>query len=115
MGPSIRGELEAAAQLFSDLEVRSRLRRILGTMKKDTITEEPAAPFDTAVLARAKETLLADAGDDIPVRVDGKIYRLPRGRGGADQRRRRTRVLICHAHPGISPAAGVQGVPPRLH
>jgi hypothetical protein len=78
MGPSIRGDLEAAAQLFSDLEIRTRLRRILGMMKTDTLTEEPPAPFDTARLARNKEALLADAGDAIPVRVDGKTYRLPR-------------------------------------
>lgn len=78
MGASIRHELEAALELFSDQEVRSRLRRLLGDLPKDGKEADAGPPFDTALLVKTKAPLLVDAGEDVPVRLDGKTYRLGR-------------------------------------
>ena len=79
MGAAVR-ELEAALVLFSDIEVRTRLRILTDLPKEEAkaAAAATAAPFDTALLPQAKEPLLADAGNEVPVRVEGKLYRLPR-------------------------------------
>src|SRR5262249_9490801 len=76
MGPKIRPDLEAVKDLYADVEIQSRLKEILAQWPAEKKDPQPGLPFD---ILGGKETLWGDAGDaGIPVRVDGKTYRLAR-------------------------------------
>ena len=76
-GRDIRADLELALELFSDVEIQHRGRRILGRWPAPAKQEaRPAVPFD---IITTRETLWGDAGPDgIAVRIGGGTRRFGR-------------------------------------
>ena len=75
LGPGIRFDLESVRGLFSDPEIKARLRVVLEQWRESkAAVPEPAFDFLTT-----REALTGDAGDaGIPVLIDGKAVRLTR-------------------------------------
>lgn len=76
-GASVRADLELALELFSDVEIQYRGKRILGRWPAPAKPEaRPAVPFD---LITTHETMWGDAGrDGIAVRIGGATRRFGR-------------------------------------
>ncbi|HXG08343.1 MAG TPA: hypothetical protein VNK04_00990 [Gemmataceae bacterium] len=78
MGSAVRPELEAALEVFTDLEVRVRLERILTKLPPPSggPPARPGGAFDYFV---GRETLRGDAGEgSLAVKIDGQTRRLSR-------------------------------------